>query len=98
MFSGQASDRGAQGRQIGSRGGKERVLGAARGGAQERKAHTIKGKHCAGAGVSRQAPAAHGAETCGLESRRSPVLSRPPLQLEAIFPKVYERPAGGAVN
>src|SRR2546425_955961 len=44
LFTGELSaDRGAQGRQIRPGGGKERGPGAARGSAQERKAHSVQG-------------------------------------------------------
>jgi hypothetical protein len=61
-----------KGRQIRPGGGKERGPGAARGSAQERKAHSVQGKHRAGAKVLRQARAAHAGAgfepaTCGLE-------------------------------
>src|SRR5262249_34809205 len=64
---------GAQGRQIRARGGKERGPDAARSGAQKRKAHSVQGKHRAGAKVLRPARAHHprtrfGAATSGLET------------------------------
>jgi hypothetical protein len=59
---------------LASGSGKERGPGAARGGAQDRKAHSVQGKHHAGAKVLRQARADHAGAgfktaTCGLETR-----------------------------
>ena len=55
----QGWDRGAQGRQIRTGGGKERGPRATRGGSQDRKTHSIQGKHRAGAKVLRPARAVH---------------------------------------
>src|SRR5258708_12208877 len=52
------------------RGRKERGSGAARGGAQDRKTHSVPGKHRTGAKVLRPARAVHaGTATRGLEIR-----------------------------
>jgi hypothetical protein len=67
--------------------------GAARGGAQEREAHSVQGKHRAGAKVLRPTRAAHagagfGAETCGLEIVLLAKRLRPP---RARFPNSHNR-------
>src|SRR5262247_4948365 len=57
----------ALGRQVCPRGGQERGPGATRGGAQDRKTHSIQGKHHAGAKVLRPARAVYaGTATSGL--------------------------------
>jgi hypothetical protein len=58
--------------------------GAARGGAQERKAHSVQGKRRAGAKVLRQARAAHagaglGPTTCRLEIKTGNIVPVVPL-------------------
>src|SRR5262249_31189799 len=68
----QERDRRAQGRQIRPGSRKERGPGAARSGAQRRKACSVQGKHRAGAKIFRQARAHYAgtrfeAATCGLE-------------------------------
>src|SRR5205823_14650079 len=87
----QERNRGAQGRQIRPGSGKKGGPGAARGGAQERQAHSVQGKHRAGAKVLRPTRAAHagagfGAETCGLEIVLLAKRLRPP---RARFPNSF---------